>query len=291
MRLSLLSAACAAMFATAAGAATVVTQTGPNSVRADFSLTDAAGKTYAGAFFLEFTSPIGLTPANLNVQARLVDPADPALQARLPIGGSVGVPAAFPVLVSVDPLLGSGFGFRDVASVEMYTKALPFSTGSQFRLVRSPKNGAFAEVTTDIQPGSIRMRARTGHFSDFLVVRDERSSAAVATDLYARLSAKLQDDDVPAGTASLLGVEIDHSFEEFLEGDYEDAREELDAFELIVGAESGVSLPNQWRAQRDLDNVAGTLAADALALDFLLQRLAAEGSGSGDDDGDDGDDD
>ena len=183
MRLSLLSAACAAMFATAAGASTVVTQTGPNSVRADFSLTDADGEVYAGAFLLEFTSPVGLTPANLNIQARLVDPEDPALQARLPVG-DVGVPAAFPVLVSVDPLPGSGFSFRDVAYVEMYTKALPFATDSAFRLVKSPKDGAFAEVTSGIFPGSIRIRARTASFSDFLVVEDQRSSVAVATDLH-----------------------------------------------------------------------------------------------------------
>ena len=288
MRLSLLTAALAALLATTAGASTVVTQTGPTSVRADFSLTDANGDVYAGAFFLEFTSAIGLTPSNLNIQARLVDPEDPALHARLP-AGAIGVPADFPVLVSVDPLPGSGFSFTNVAYAEMYTKALPFATDSAFRLVKSPKDGAFAEVTSGIFPGSIRIRARTASFSDFLVVEDQRGSVDVATDLYARIAAKLGDDDVPVGTAGLLGVEIDDSFEEFLEGDYEDAREELDAFEMIVAMESGASLPNQWRAQRDLDNVAGTLAADALALDFLLERLATAGGGDDDDDG--GDDD
>lgn len=290
MRLSLLSAACAAMFASAAGAATVVTQTGPNSVRADFSLTDSDGEIYAGAFFLEFTSPVGLTPAGLNIQARLVDPADPALHARLPAGGGIGVPAAFPVLVSVDPLPGSGFSFRDVAAVEMYTKALPFANDSAFRLVKSPKNGDFAEVTSGILPGSIRIRARTGSFSDFLVVEDQRSSIDVAADLYARIAARLADDDVPPATAGLLGIEVEDSLEEFLEGDYADAREELDAFEMIVAMEAGASLPNEWRAQRDLDNVAGALAADALALDFLLERLAAQAPG-GDEDDDGGSDD
>jgi hypothetical protein len=270
-------------------AATVVTQTGPNAVRADYALPTPDGRVLRGTFFVEFDTATGLTPAALNIQARVVDPTDPALLARLPAGLPLSIPAAFPVLVSVHPVASSGVQFANAARVEMYTKVLTFSTDSSYRLYKAPAGGAFADLTSAVLPGSIRMRARTGSFSDFLVVEDTRDSAAAAEALYARLAAGIDDDDVPVGTAALLQLDLDDSFEEFEEGDYGDAREELDALELTVDTEAGISLPNVWRAQRDLDNRAGELAALSQALDFHLARLEAA-SASGDDDGD-GDDD
>ncbi len=267
-------------------AATVVTQTGPNTVRADYALPAPDGRTLSGSFFLEFDATTGLSPAALNIQARVVDPADPALLARLPAGLPLSIPAAFPVMVSVSPLPGSGFAFRNAARVEMYTKALPYSADSAYRVYKAPAGGAFADLTSELLPGSIRIRVRTASFSDFLVVEDARSPAEAAASLYARLGAAVLDPAVPAATGALLRGDLDDSFEEFEEGDYADAREELAAFELTVEVEAGASLPNTWRAQRDLDNRAGELAALASALDFHLARLA-----DGDDDEDEGDDD
>ncbi|HAI60104.1 MAG TPA: hypothetical protein DCM32_09540 [Xanthomonadaceae bacterium] len=275
-----------ALAAPPVAADTLVTQTGANAVRADFALPTPDGRIVRGSFFLDFAESSGLTPANLNVRARLVDPADPALLARFPgAGAGLSVPEAFPVMVSVSPLPGSGFAFSDAVAAEMYTKALAFTADSPFRVLKAPAGGAFNDQTTGVIEGSVRIRVRTHSFSDFLVVADTRPAADAARAAYARLSAKLDDGDVPAATRGLLQIDLDESFEEFLEGDYEDARDELDAFELAVSAEAGVSLPNVWRAAGDLDNVAGALAADAQNLDFHLARLAtAEGD---DDEGDD----
>ena len=295
MRALLLASLAASFAAPATIANTLVSQTGPNSVRADFALPAADGRTVRGTFFLDFEATSGLTPANLAISARLVDPNDPALLARLPGGGAgLAVPQAFPVIVTVSPPAGSGFQFTNAARAEMYTKVLQYTADSPYRLFKASPGGMFADHTAELREGSMRMRVRTGGFSDFLVLVDSGSALDAARAAYARLAAKVGDDDVPTTTRALLELDLDDSFEEFEEGDYEDAREELDMFELTVGAESGVTLPNVWRAQRDLDNVSGTLDADALNLDFHLARLAAaaaaDGGGGGDDD-EDGDDD
>jgi hypothetical protein len=292
MRAVILASLAAVAAAPATLANTLVSQTGPNSVRADFALPAAGGRIVRGTFFLDFEASSGLSPANLAISARLVDPADPALLARLPAGGAgLGVPAAFPVMVTVSPPPGSGFAFTNAARVEMYTKMLPYSADSPYRLFKAEPGGVFADHTAAILSGSIRMRVRTGGFSDFLVLADARDPADAARAAYARLAAKVDDDDVPLATRALLELDLDDSFEEFEEGDYEDAREELDMFEFTVGTEAGVTLPNVWRAQRDLDNVSGTLDADALNLDFHLARLAAASAGAGGGGDDDGGDD
>lgn len=280
-----------ALASPAAVGSTLVTQTGPNAARADFALPAPGGRTLRGSFFLEFDASTGLTPANLAISARVVDPADPALLARLPNGGAgLAVPGAFPVMVTVSPPAGSGFSFTNAARVEMYTKMLPYTANSPYRLLKASPGEAFADHTAEVLSGSIRMRVRTGGFSDFLVVADARDPEVAARDAYARLAAKLADEDVPAATRAVLEIDLDDSFEEFEEGDYEDAREELDVFEFTVGTEAGVSLPNVWRAARDLDNVAGTFDADALNLDFHLARLEAAASDGDDDEDGDGDD-
>lgn len=276
----------------AAMANTVVTQTGPGAVRADYVLDTPDGRVLRGSFFLAFDDSVGLTPAALNIRARIVDPTDPTLLARLPVGLPLTVPTAFPVMVSVNPIANSGFQFVNAAQVEMYTKALPYSVDSAYRLYKAPSGGVFADLTEGLQPGSVRMRVRTGGFSDFLVVEDLRTPSAVATELYTRLSTAVADDDVPVATRALLDVDLAKSAQEFQEGDYRDARKELASLALVVDTEAGISLPNVWRAQRDLDNRAGELAALIGALDFHLARLAKlAGPDSGEDDGGDACDD
>jgi hypothetical protein len=294
MRAVTVASLAAALAAPVTFANTLVSQTGPNAVRADFALPAADGRLVRGTFFLEFDASSGLSPANIAISARLVDPNDAALRARLPLAGAgLAVPSAFPVMVSVNPPPGSGFQFTNAARVEMYTRMLPYAPDSPYRLFKAEPGGVFADHTAAVLSGSIRMRVRTGGFSDFLVLTDARDAVDAARAAYARLAAKVDDDDVPLATRTVLEFDLDESFEEFEEGDYEDAREALDGLELTVETEAGLTLPNVWRAQRDLDNVSGTLASDALNLDFHLARLeaAAAANGGGDDDDDDGDDD
>ena len=51
------------------------------------------------------------------------------------------------------------------------------------------------------------------------------------------------------------------------------ARGALDAFEQRVVTHAGSAIPNRWRAQRDLDNVAGDLLTEAGSLRYTLARL------------------
>lgn len=260
-------------FATPAAADVVVTISG-NSARADIELGGTPGDPqYTATMFLTFDSPVGLSAENLNITAHIVDPSDPALRARLPMGSLASVPSNFPVLISVSPPPAAGFEFLNAAQVDVYTTNLSYTTDSPYRLYKAPSGGMFHDLTEDVIPGSIRCRSRTGGFSDFLLVIDLSSARESAEDKYAFLAARVDDMDIAPTTRAALQLDLDESYEEFLEGDYEDAREELDDIELRVSAEAGATVPNRWRAAGDLDNVAGSLAGEAASLDFHLRRL------------------
>lgn len=267
-----------------ADAGVVVTVDG-NVARAEIALGGTpANPQYRATMLLTFDSPVGLTADNLNITAQIVDPNDPALRARLSGGGQVTVPSGFPVLISVDPPAAGGFEFRNAAQVELYTTNLSYAANPSYRLYKAPTGGTFFDATEDALAGSIRCRGRTGSFSDFLMVSDNRSLLEAAQDKYAFLDARIDDDEIDPAVRAQLQLDLDESYEEFLEGDYEDAREELDDLELRVDAAAGITMPNRWRALDDLDNVAGSLEAEAVSLDFDLRRLAAGGGGDDDDD-------
>lgn len=297
LSLPLLALCCAVgmSYTSPADAGVVVTIDG-NIAQADITLGGTPGNPqYAATLYLAFDSPVGLSAGNLNITAQIVDPADPALLARLPGGGQVTVPANFPVLISVTPPAAGGFEFINAAQVDLYTGNLSYAANSPYRLYKAPAGGMFFDLTEDVLPGSIRCRSRTGGFSDFIMVADVRSAYEAAEDKYAFLFARVNDDDIDPVTREALAFDLDDSYEEFLEGDYEDAREELDELELRVDIEAGNTVPNRWRAAGDLDNVAGSLEGEAASLDFYLRQLVdGQGggfAGGGDDDDDGGDDD
>lgn len=289
---ALLGAACSAP----ADAGVTVTIEG-NRARADIELGGSPGNPqYAGTMYLTFDSPVGLTAQNLDITASAVNPNDPVLRGRLP--SQVTVPGQFPVLVSVRPR--NGFEFRNAVQVELYTHQLTYTANSPYRLYKAPAGGAFHDLTEDVLAGSVRCRGRTGGFSDFLIVADTIAARDAAADKFAFLDARVDDDEIDDATGAQLQLDLDEAYEEFLEGDYEDAREELDDLELRVDGGAGSTVPNRWRSQGDLDNVAGSLEGEAAALDFYLRKLVAAGGGAGnrpgggspgggDDDDDDGD--
>jgi hypothetical protein len=271
-----------AMLPGAAEAAVTVTVTGANTARADFALGGTpTNPQYTGTVFLTFESPIGLTAANLNISAQIISPTDPALQARLPGGGQVAVPAGYPVMISINPPTSGGFEFINTAKVELYTTTLSFNSAIPYRLYKAPPGGMFYDITEDVIAGSIRCRSRTGGFSDFIMVVDSRNLLEIIQDKFAFLEARAGDDDIDPLTSAALQLDIDESLEEFLEGDYEDARTELDDLELRVNTAAGVTIPNRWIAGGSLDNVAGSLEAEAIALDYALRQLIASGGGGG----------
>jgi hypothetical protein len=284
---ALLLATAAATFSGTGEAAVTVTVTGPDTARADFALGGTPTvPQYTGTLFMTFDSPIGLTASNLNVTAQIVSPSDPALQARLPGGGQVTVPSGFPVMISVSPPASGGFEFVNSAKVELYTTTIGFNAAIPYRLYKAPTGGLFHDITEDVIAGSIRCRSRTGGFSDFIMVVDARNPIEVIEDKYAFLEARLGDDDIEPLTRAALQLDLDESLEEFLEGEYGDAREELDDLELRVATSAGSGIPNRWIAGGSLDNIAGSVEAEAAALDYALRQLIASGGGggSGDDD-------
>jgi hypothetical protein len=287
--LALLLALAAGSVAVPAAANVTVTVTG-NVARADFALGGTPGvPQYAGTLFLTFDTPIGLTAQNLDITAQIVDPNDPALRARLP-GPGVTVPAAFPVLVSVNPPASGGFEFVNAAQVELYTHQLDYTVDSPYRLYKSPHGGALRDLTSDVLAGSIRCRSRTGGFSDFIIVADTRTPYQAVLDSYAALNAEIGDDGIEPLTRAALALDLDESYEEFLEGEYDDAREELDDLELRVGLQAGSTIANRWVAGGALDNDAGDIDGRAATLDFHLRRLIAAGGGGGEGGGEDDDD-
>jgi hypothetical protein len=274
----------ASVCASSAIASTVVTVTSANSARADFALGGTpSNPLYTGTLFLTFEAPVALSVANLNISASIINPADPLLTARLSGGSNVSIPNNFPVMISVSPPAAGGLEFINSAQVELYTTKLSLTDGQTYRLYKAPANGMFFDITRDVIAGSIRCRARTSGFSDFMMVVDNRALSDAAQDKYAFLAARLDDPAIAATTRGLLQVDLDESLEEFLEGDYEDARIELDDLELRIDSAAGVDVPNRWIAGNTLDNIAGSVESEAATLDFYLRELIASGD-EGDDD-------
>jgi hypothetical protein len=271
--------------AASAEAAVTVTITGANTARADFALGGTpSAPQYTGTVFLTFDSPVGLTASNLNITAQIVDPNDPALRARLPGGSEVAVPSGFPVMISVSPPANGGFEFLNAATVELYTTTLNYDSAVPYRLFKASPGAMFSDITESVTAGSIRCRSRTPRFSDFIMVVDSRDPLEAIGDKYALIEARLDNDDIEPLTRAQLELDLDESLEEFLEGDYEDALEELDDLELRVETAAGAGIPNRWVAGGSLDNIAGSLETEAVALEYALRQLIAVGGGEEEED-------
>lgn len=219
---------------------------------------------------LTFDQPKNLSLAALGIGLQLVNPLDPAFRARLPANAS-DLAVALPLVIRVEPPANKGLEFRNAVEVELHTHLLPFSVASPLRLYKSPQGGPFHDITGDIQSGSVRVRGHTGGFSDFLIVIDLNPIAEAAEDKYAYLDARVLDVS-NATLRSQLQLDLLTSRTAFDLGDYPAARVAIDDFATRVQANAGTLIPNRWRAQRDLDNVAGELLSEAGSLRFTLGR-------------------
>src|ERR1700741_2784922 len=75
-----------------------------NTVSADIALGSVAAK-----LTIRFENVVGLTPANLGLSVKLVDPSSPPSLPRL--GSGISLPAAFPLVVKISPPADSGLSF------------------------------------------------------------------------------------------------------------------------------------------------------------------------------------
>jgi len=220
---------------------------------------------------ISFDDATGLTPASLGVRADTVNVSDPALVARLPSATLTSIPSAFPVLVTVEPPNAGGLSFHRQAHIDLHVHALAYTAGTPLRLFKAPLSGSFRDITSDVAPGSVRTRGTTGGWSQMLVVTDLRPSGTVIADKIASLRtliATINIRDRERLTALLNNVQAAVN-----SAHYRDAIASLDAFRAYVSAHAGSTIPDQWRATRDLTNSAGELLSGADSLRYSISFL------------------
>lgn len=224
---------------------------------------------------LDFDDATGLSAATLGVSAELIDTNAAGLLSRLPAGGGTLVPAELPLMITVEPPTLGGLSFRRVVHVELHTHALAYTAGSRYRLLKAPLAGSFRDITGSVTAGSVRTRGTTGGFSQFLVVLDSRPTLDVVSGKLARLRAEV--DKLPALEAGPLHAQLDAIEAGLGEESYADAVGAAEAMRQRVSARAGLAIPQEWRALRDRENIAGELLAGLDTLVFSIGYLRDHG--------------
>lgn len=224
---------------------------------------------------LDFDDASGLSAASLGVSAELVDTSAATLLSRLPAGGSALVPAELPLMITVEPSTLGGLSFRRLVHVELHTHALVYTAGSRYRLLKAPLGGSFRDITGSVSPGSVRTRGTTGGFSQFLVVLDTRPTLDVVSGKLARLRAEAAK--LPALEAAPLQAQLDAIEAGLGDERYADAIGAAEAMRQRVSARAGLAIPQEWRALRDRENIAGELLAGLDTLVFSIGYLRDHG--------------
>lgn len=225
---------------------------------------------------LTFDDASGLSAASLGISAESVNLGDPALLARLSSLSLKTLPASLPVLITVEPPPRGGLSFRRLVNVEIHTHALVYAPGSRFRLFKASLGGPFHDITGSVLPGSVRTRGTTPGFSQFLVLADPRPSSDVIVTKLDDLRAKLGAVQLPLRNS--LASQLDDVQSALEAADFTAATISLDAFRAQVSSQAGLSIPQEWRAQRDTQNTAGELLAGADTLAFSIGFLRDYGN-------------
>jgi hypothetical protein len=221
---------------------------------------------------LSFEQAVGLTAANLAMSAQSIDRGDLNLLSRLPAGGLVTIPAAFPVLVRVQPPASGGLSFSGVYTFGLHVHNLELTANCPLRLFSAAAGGPFQDITTDMGTGSYRVRGTKGGFSEFLIVADVRPLATVISQKFDAVGSLLAASSgaIPAALLDNLNQQISAARALFQSGANVDAAKAVDGFAATVQSNSGAAIPDVWRASGDLSNVAGQLRAAAGTLRFSL---------------------
>lgn len=239
-----------------------------NSIEAEFTLNSAIEVDLS----LAFDNSIGLHPSNFDITAELVSLTDPDVLNRLP-SSLVQMRAAFPVVVSVKPKAGAGFGFEGMAAIELYTKAMHYNSNIPLRIFRSHDNGTFEDITMLTSAGSIRARGNLGGFSDFMIMLDTRLPDAVISHKYQLAEQLLTDNrsDIEATLLNQIDTQMT-SLDSALSGlDYSQALTATDALISLIDNASGNDIPDVWRSSNDLVNVKGEMLTWLNTLRYSLR--------------------
>jgi hypothetical protein len=235
----------------------------PGGIRAELTLT--------------FEDVVGLNPAALDVSASLVSPTDLTLLGRL-ASLDVGIPAAFPVLLRIEPSASSALTFAGIYTISLYTHNLTFDPAVPLALHKAPAGGAFRDITATEGRGSYRVGGGSGDFSDFMIVVDGRAIDAVIVAKFDSLQATLTEHaaSMTAETATRLQTHLSQARALYDSGSTLGAMGEIIAFSAYAKARSGFDIPDVWRAHDSSRvNVAGLLRSGADTLRFSLDRKAS----------------
>ena len=229
------------------------------------------GNGVAADLSITFEKVIGLNPSALALTTTLLNPKDIAFAGRLP-DPTVSLPAAFPVVVRIDPTASSALSFEGVYTLALHTNNLTLAANSPLRLYRAPSGGAFQDMTGFLQAGSVRAGGSGPGFSEFVIVADARLIDTVIAGkfdaLQSQLSANAQVID-PAVAADLQ-QRLSQARSAYQAKSLAAAIDGITAFGDQVKAQSGTAIPNVWRANGGPVNVAGLLRSSADTLKFSL---------------------
>lgn len=227
---------------------------------------------------ITFEEVVGLhaSASSLGISAEQVDPADLDLLNRFPDGQLVSVPAAFPMMLSIEPPATGPLTFSGIVSIELHTHDLSYTVNSPLRLFAANADGPFHDITNTMGAGSYRTGGSKGGFSQFLVLADLRDATTVIDDKFFRVQAILDDNctEIDSAVLSTLQAHLDSAWSWYVSGDLVSAVDEINDFADVVKVNSGEAIPSVWRSARDLVNVAGELRARAATLRFSLNLSA-----------------
>lgn len=219
---------------------------------------------------ITFEGAVGLSEANLGLDAALVSVSDTTLLARLPQLASI--PTAFPVLVTIEPPTTGGLSFSGLVSVGLYTHNLIYTAGTPLRLFSAPLGGSFVDVTDEVSSGSYRVRGAKGDFSQFLIVADARLVDTVIGEKLVRAEGLLDAhwSSIEPTLAGQLDGHLASARASWEAGEVVGALSHVESFLKKLEKADGSDIPDVWRSARDLDNVAGLLRAAGETLHFSL---------------------
>ncbi|KGM55983.1 hypothetical protein N800_10155 [Lysobacter daejeonensis GH1-9] len=220
---------------------------------------------------LAFQDATGLSPASLGVSVQQVSLTDTALLARLPDASLTTLPAALPLLITIEPPANGGLSFRNTGRLEIHTHALAYVPGSAFRVLKAPLGGNFRDVSDEIAQGSVRARTTYGGFSQFLIVADLRPTGVVINEKIGYLRDRI--GALPLSERQPFTAKLDIAQAAIAAADYDTAIGAIDDIRARAQARAGDFLANEWRATRDVTNHAGELVAGAATLRFSVAYL------------------
>ena len=256
-----------------AWSALAVAQSLPVSVQAsgnNATATVGAPGSVLAELSLVFEDASNLNPSSLGVSANLVSLSDAALLARLP-NNLTQLSGSLPLLVTIEPPAIGGLSFRGIGRLELQTHALTYTVGSSFRILKAPLGGQFRDVTDEILKGSVKARTTYGGFSQFLIVTDLRTSAVVIDEKIGWLRNAIAA--LPLNERGAFNGKLDDAEAAIDDGDFAAALASIDDFRDRAEARAGQFIANEWRATRDVDNLAGNLVSGAATLRFSVAYL------------------